>query len=449
MISGARRHFLWTLFAIALPIAMQEMITIIVNMMDNVMIGQLGEAAISGVSYTTQFVFLFSTVCSGLTSGAVVIGTQAWGAGDSGKVKRLFKLVMYISLALGCALVAAALAVPKQILRIYTDDGAVVREALPYFQIIMLSMLPSFVSRTIQSFLRITKNVKFGMYNSMLCCAVNVLLNWVLIYGNLGAPRLGVRGAALATLAARIVELLVSVLYFFRVEKQIAFRLTDFRLPARDMLHPLLLIGLPLLGSEVVNSLNTTIQAVIMGRGAGTEFAAANSLVHNSYQIMQVFARGFGSAAMILLGLSIAQDSREQVQRQATAFIRLAWVVGILSGLFVIAAVPILGHFYTLTDKTREIAREISYAACITVCCVSIQEIVARGIIKAGGKTSVQMRADLICSWLIGVPVALVVVFAFRAAPFWIYLSIRAAYIAKAVWGIWFVKRKEWYLKIT
>lgn len=449
MISAERRHFLRTLLTIALPIAMQEMITIVVNLIDNVMIGQLGEFAISGVSYTTQFVFLFSTLCSGLTSGAVVIGTQAWGAGDSGKVKRLFKLVMYISLTLGCVLVAAALAVPRQILRIYTADVDVVRVALPYFRIIMLSMLPSFVSRTIQSFLRITKNVKFGMYNSILCCFVNMLLNWVLIYGNLGAPRLGVRGAALATLAARIVELLVSAIYFFRAEKQIAFRLADFRLPACDMLRPLLLIGLPLLGSEVVNSLNSTIQAVIMGRGAGTEFAAANSLVHNSYQIMQVLARGFGSAAMILLGLSIATDSREAVQRQANAFLHLAWVVGILSGLFVIVAVPILGKFYTLTDETRAIAREISYAASITVCCVSLQEIVARGVIKAGGRTAVQMRADLICSWLIGVPVALVIVFVCKAAPFWIYLSIRAAYIAKATWGIWFVKRKDWYVKIT
>ncbi|MBR5004078.1 MAG: MATE family efflux transporter [Erysipelotrichaceae bacterium] len=385
---GETRLFIKELFTLALPIGFQSLINNLVNMIDSVMIGTLGEACISAVSVSGTFLWLANTFIMGLAGGASVVMAQDYGRGEIKRIKHLFSFVMLACVLCSVFFFVIVTLFPVQILKLYSNMPSMIEPGVSYLNIIRYSMVLNMLTLAIIFMLRSVRSVQLGLYNSIFSCVSNVFFNWVFIFGNLGAPAMGVAGAALGTLIARIIEMVVSIVYLFFMEKNLKFRLSDFN-PILDMavLKQYMQIAIPLLAIDVFTNFSSSVQTMITGR-VNELYLSANSIVHNSWMLPSVFLGGASMAASVMIGNSIGRQNFEKAKRDSFRFIYASAIFGLFSGLMVQVICPILSTYYHVLPETLLLAKQMSYAATISVFFQSMAIILCNGVIKSGGMTN-------------------------------------------------------------
>ena len=442
------KDFIYKLISIALPMGLQSAINMVVNLIDTVMVGTLGDFALSGVNLSSQFPYLFMTVVMGVGNAGMIIASQAWGNKRPDKVKTMLAFCLKVCFLVSILFFVLGFLFPSQILSIYTNEQMIIEMGSPYLRILSFTFIVQSISMTLVTILRSAGINRLGFYTSTMACLINMCFNWLLIFGHYGFPKLGVTGAAVATVIARIAECIVICVYTF-TNKKFRFTLADLGLHIdKDMLSDFIKVCTPSIISEVTGNLNVSAAAMITGR-VSPYYIAANTIVHNIWTISSLFLFGISMGASVMIGHEIGANKMEKAKEYAGYFIRIGVLIGLFAAILTQIIAPIITSFFSVSDETLLIAGKLKNAASIAVFFLAMQLILTKGILRGGGQAGAVTKVDLLSCWLVNIPVGFIVALVLHADPFFIYLSLRLDYIIKTIWGIWRIRKGNWMIRMS
>ena len=429
--------------ASAMPIALQSMITMGVNMMDTIMVGRLGENALSAVSLANQFISLFQICCMGMGMGAAVLTARFWGKQDLVSLKQAVTIMLRFCLLIATAFALATLVMPRGILSLYSGEEPLLELGTVYFRWSIVSYWLTGLALTTTLVLRSVGQTRIPLLTSIAAFFVNIGANYVFIFGKLGAPAMGVAGAALGTLISRILECGVILGYFLFFDTRIRYRLRDLLCSCRGLLGEYLRISLPVLISDSLLGLGNNAVAVVMGH-IGASFVAANAITTVTQQLSTTFTQGISQASCIVIGHTLGEGDADRAQREGVTFLVLGFAIGILAGgIITLISEPVI-HMYKVSAETEEIARQLMFAVAFIVIFMSSNNIMTKGVLRGGGDTRFLMVADILFLWVVSIPVGALAGLVLHLPPFWIYVCLKLDQVIKAFWCITRLKSRKW-----
>jgi putative MATE family efflux protein len=444
------KKFYTSLVHIAFPLAMQNLITYGIGLADNFMVGSLGDLSLSGVFLSNQIQWLLFMLCTGLGAAMVVLAAQYMGKKDIKNAKVIIAITLKIALGIGTAATILVFLFSSKILKLFTQDEGVIAEGMRYIGIVCFSYVFFSVNSVLLASMRCVQNTKIGFLSSLTGFCVNVFLNWVLIFGNLGMPALGVSGAAIATLIARIAEFGVTFRHVRFVDKSLFLRVKDLALRNRDLLSDFFRYGIPVILGDILWGIGGSAQVAILGR-LGTEVLAANTIAANLFQFFSVMVYGIANASGIIIGRTVGSGNYPQVKIYSQTLQLIFLAFGVLTGLlifftrnFVLAA-----GFPNISAEAHVYALQFLMVFSITIVGTSYQMSVLTGIVRAGGATSFILINDLIHVWLIVIPSALLSAFVFHFPPVVVFACLKCDQILKCIVAVIKLNRWDWMRKLT
>ncbi len=425
---GLYRRFL----SLAVVLVLQNVVTLSVNLADNMMLGAYSETALAGVAAVNQIQFVYQQLLHALGDGVVIVGSQYWGKNQTVPMKRLASAAMRFGLVLSIALFAVVSLIPYRVMGIFTRDSGIIAEGARYLNIIRFTYLFFAVTQILLATLRSVETVKIAFKLSVLTLFVNCGINYVLINGHFGAPEMGVKGAAIGTLAARILECIVLLLYISKRERKLNLKWRDYLAWDRILTGDYLKVTIPMLTVQGLWGVNTALQTVILGHMTANAIAA-NSVASTLFLMVKSMAVGSAAATSVMIGKAVGSGDRDRAVSYARSLQRIFVLIGIVSGtLLFFIRIPVLS-LYDLSAETREMAN--TFLIILSVVCVgmSYQMPTNNGIIRGGGNPMFVVKMDLISIWLIVIPVSLFMAFVVKASPVVVVCCLNADQIFKVV----------------
>ncbi len=442
------KSFYKRVLLLIVPVVLQSVINQGVNVMDTVMVGKLGETAISASSLANQFYSIFVLLCMGISAAGLVLSSQYWGAENKATVRRVFDFSMQLVLALGTLFAVLTAFFPKQIMRTYTPEGDVIEAGAKYLRITALIFLPHGLCLVMSNIVRSIGNTRLGLIVSSISFAVNIGANYIFIFGKLGLPAMGVMGAALGTLAARAVEFIVCLVYMLKYEKTLKYRPGGIlKPPSAAMLREFRRLGLPAIVSDFILGLAASVISVILGH-MGKDVVSAYAIVTVLDRICTVATMGIASASSVVIGQTVGSGNVRRAQREGWSFLLMSAGMGLLSASLVLVIGRMSVEWYNITGPTHQIAAEMMLASALIVFFQTIQSTTTKGILRGGGDTKFLMVADVVFQWCASIPLGYLAGLVLGLPPFWVLLALRIDYIIKAVWMFFRMRSGKWIHKV-
>lgn len=442
------RAFFVSLLSIAIPIALQNMISFGVAVMDSVMLGSFGDVAIAAANLAGQPFSILMSFGFGLSSGGSVLIAQYWGKGDLARIRKVMRLSMQLVFAASLTITLLCMAFPEQILRIYTKDEAVIQTGVQYLSLVVFSYLPYSISNNYMMSLRAVEQVKMSTLIYGVSFFVNVFFNYAFIFGKFGAPRMEVRGAAVGTIFARVSELIMVLLYMYLREHTVGFRIHDCLRIDREMVSSFARHSLPVLGNELLWGVGFSATSMIVGR-ISSVFLAANSVAGVLNQLMFISVAGVSNAAAVLTGKTIGEGSREKARKTANSLLAVSFLVGIFNCLLVLAIRPLFLSLYNVTPDAYAAAWSILGVMALLQLPLGVDVTVIVGVLRGGGDTRAAFLYDCGALWLISIPMGLLAGFVFRWPVPLIFLCLKLDSPIKAALGLLRVRSGRWIRNVT
>jgi len=432
---------------IAVPISLQSLITVAINLMDTIMLSSMGDAQLSASTLAGQFINIFMICCMGIGMGASVLTARFWGKNDLNSLRKSVTIMLRFCFVFSMIFTLATILSPRLIMLIYTSEEPIVAHGITYLR----WMIPTYIcmgfSLTCTIILRSVGQVKVPLICSIIAFFINVFFNWVFIFGHLGAPRMEIGGAALGTLIARVFELCFICGYFFFMDKRIGYRLRSITMKCRDMVGEYMRVSLPVLISDGLLALGNNAVAMVMGR-IGEAFVAANSVTVTVQQLSSVLTQGISNASGIITGHTMGQGDYKKAQRQGYTFLILGGLIGLFAALVIfVLRTPII-NYYDVSPQAKAIAYHLMDAIMLIVIFQSMSSILTKGVLRAGGDTRFLMIGDILFLWVASVPLGYLAGLVFDWPPFWIYTFLKIDQIIKCVWCFFRLRSGKWLKKI-
>ncbi len=434
--------------AIAIPISLQSLITIGVNMTDNIMIGSLGENALSGTALANQFITIFHIGCMGISMGASVLTSRFWGMKDKESLKKTITIMLRFCILLSALFMAVTIISPSFLMRIYTSDIEVIEQGILYYKWMIPCYILLGLSLTCTIILRSVGQVKIPLLASIGAFFINVFFNYMFIFGNFGAPAMGTEGAALGTFLGRIFEFSVICIYFFFYDKKIGYRLKDIFMNCKSIVRDYITVSIPVFISDILLALGNSAVAMVMGR-IGKDFVSANSITVVTQQLTTVFIQGVCHSGSIITGHTLGEGKKKKAQEQAYTFLMLGIIIGAMSGAIILALSNTVVNFYNITDETKTIAIELMRSIAIIVVFQSMNSILTKGVLRGGGDTKFLMLADILFLWILSIPLGYLAGLVWNWSAYWIYFCLKSDQIVKAIWCIFRLRSGKWIKAIN
>ena len=440
------KDFYKTFARLTSVIALQNIIVYAVNLADNIMLGSYAESAMSGVALVNQIQFLLQMVIVGVGEGVVILGSRFWGR----KTLEPIKDVVSIGLKCGFLIAAVTWAVvfffPEQVFSLLSKDPAEVAAA--YAKIVCFTYFFFAVTTVLLASLRSVETVAIGFVDSCIALVVNVGLNYVLIFGKFGAPRLGEVGAAWATFTARAVELLVVIVYLIFFDKKIRITLKSLISFKTDLFKTYIKTSVPMVGSGFFWGAAMFIQAAILGHlqtaADGVSVIAANSVATTVFSIVSVFSYGAANATSVLIGKTIGEGKKHKLKEYAVTLQLLFLLIGIVAGAVLFFSRYAILSIYDITEKTRELADALICVLSVTIVGTSYQVACLTGIVRGAGDTKFVLVNDLIFMWLLVLPVSFAAAFWLNLSPVVVFICLKSDQILKCIVAAVKVNRFRW-----
>ena len=428
------KTFYKSFMILALSLALQNLLTYGVNMMDTLMLGRYSQNAMGGVSLCNQIQFLLQMLVVGAGEGAVVMGSQYWGRKKLEPIPHSIGVALRFGGALAVLLFILVFGWPNQILRLLSNDPAVIAEGAKYFSIIRYTYVIFTITNILVASLRSIGVVRIGYMISGSTLVINVCLNYLLIYGNLGFPEMGVRGAACATLIARCVELIIVIWFLKYRENVLNLNLRKLLHIDTSYVHDYMKVSLPVLINQALWGVAQMVQTGILGH-LGGDVTAANAISVQVYQVLSVVCYGAASAAGIVVGRTIGEDNEKKLHPLVTTLQVLFISIGLCSGLAIfLLRGPILAAFGgTLTENAYRLSRQFMLVLAITTVGTSYQMACDNGIIRGGGDTAFSAKMNLVSMWCIIVPFSAMAAFWWKCPPVAVFFLLKWDQLYKAI----------------
>ena len=442
-----KQSFFQSVIRIAIPVALQSMLQSSFSMIDQVMVGQLGSTSIAAVGIAGKFAFLYSVVIGAVTAIAGIMISQYIGQKDQKAADRSLCVNLMVAGGVAIVFTLLSLLLPGQIMRLYSEDADVASLAASYLRMIAGTYLPIGVASTLSVMLRCNDRAKAPLYASIASALTNTGLNYLLIFGKLGASALGVQGAAIASVASQWVNVLIVVLFFQNLlSKRQGRFLPSVKLDGMERQQYLVML-LPVVVNEFLWGLGQNVFTVIYSH-IGTQEVAAVALISPVESLLIGALSGFAQAAGILIGKRLGEEEYDKAYSESKQLMRYGFIGSLALSLLLFLLKGYYVRIYNVEDYVLQTAEWLLVAFAVLAPFKVQNMILGGGIIRSGGKTKYIMWIDLMGTWLIGIPLGFLCARLFKLPVAWVYFVIGLEEIVRWIVSVWVFRSRKWIIKI-
>jgi len=442
------KSFYKQFFSLYWVLVLHNIIILGVNLADNIMIGSYSETALSGVGAINQIQFIFQQIVMSAGSGLVALGSQYWGHGRTKEIKKLSYCAMIVGVGTSALLFVLAALVPERIVGVFSPSADIISEGAKYLNIIKYTYPLFAITNLLLASLRSVETVKIGFYVSLVTLVTNCSINYVLIFGNFGAPEMGVEGAAIGTLVARILELVIVSFYVLLVDKKLKLSIRNFSDFDKSLFKDYAKTAFPIILVGGMFGVSTALQSVILGHMSDNAIAA-NSMSTTLYQTLKVASVGASNATAVIIGKTIGMGNMQKLKEYVKTLQLMFVGIGvIISVTMFFVRTPILS-LYNLSPETYSLANAFILVLCVTGFGMSYQMPTIIGIVQGGGDGKFVIKNDFISIWCIVLPLSFLAAFVFKWSPVAVVFCLNLDQIFKCIPGFIKVNGYTWVKKLT
>lgn len=441
-------EFFKSLFRIMVVVAIQNLINYSVNMADNIMIGRYGQAELSGVACVNQIFFVLNCIVYNFGGSFSILAAQYWGQKRTDQINRLGGIVLRIDIIVGIIFFIVSTIIPEQLVSIFTSDAAIIEQGVIYIGIIKYTFIPYAISLLMMDLLRNVEVVNIAFYMSIISLIINGGLNYILIFGKLGFPSMGTKGAAIATLVARIVEVVVLLFYVFKIDKKLHFFQSDFWKWNWDLTKKYLPIAATIVPTGLAWALATPVQGALLGK-LTADAIAANSVTSTFYQLLKVFAQAMSSASAVIIGKTIGEKDYVKARAGARTNELLGLAIGLILGILLFVFKRLILSMYSLSPEAERLTNNMIIIMCFVIVGMSYEVPVLFGILRAGGDAKFTSLVNLSITWALSMPLAFMAVFWWHLSPEWIVIIIQGEQIVKGIPAFIRVRQYDKWMRVV
>lgn len=438
------------ILAIAVPVALQNLVTNALTLTDTLMIAQLGETAISATALSGKYNLIFSFAIFGIIAGASVLAAQYWGKKETDAIGKVIAIALKLGMLVGAVFSLAAIMIPQYLLLIFTNVPSVIEVGAPYLRLLGISIMFNSISQVYMGCMRSVERVKIAFVTVVISFFVNLVVNAVLIFGLFGFPRLGVLGAAIGVLAARIVELIVTIIYAKLFNRLIVIRIRDIIHVDRVMLKDVMRYSAPVIINEALWGLGFSLHSAVYGH-MGESVTAANNIAGSIQNLLAVMNFGVAAAAAIVIGKSVGSGQFDKARKDAGTLMKFSIMSGLASGLMILATsfiLPDIGVF-NISAETADIVRSMLLVYSILSVFQSLNCTIIIGILRGGGDIRFSMLIDIGFLWLAALPLGAITAFVLNAPVIIVMCALMIDELLKLAFGLTRVLRGNWCKNLT
>lgn len=437
-------EFYKILFTISIPIIIQNLISSSLNLVDNVMIGQLGETFIAATGLANQIYFIMTLILFGGNSGISIYIAQYWGKKETEKIKSVLSIGLIFAISVSFLFFIGGFVFPEQILGLMSKDSEVVKYGSDYMKIVSLSYVITAIGFAFGFSSRSVGHPKLPMKASIISLGINTVLNYILIFGHLGFEPMGIKGAAIATVIARVVEIIIILTGIYKTIPVLALSIKDFFKIRLDIAKQVGKTALPVILNEGFWSLGMTAYALVYAR-IGTDAVAAVMITNTVNNLFMVVGFGLGNASSVMLGNTLGAGEISKAIDYNKKFLTLSIFVGVIVGVLIVILAPlIVTNLYNLTPESYEITIATLKVLAFFMAFKFYNTIMVIGTLRSGGDTLYSMIMELTSVWLIGVPMALIGAFVFKWPVYLVVALVNIEEVVKVFLGLPRLISKKW-----
>ena len=437
------REYFNQLLELGVPISLQSLVMSSLNMVGLLMIGQKGDVAVAAVGLANQLFFLFTLTIFGITSGTAMFTAQLWGKRDIKNIRNVLGLSLVMSFVISIVFTILAEYFPKNILAIYSDDWLVIELGSVYLRIYGWSFLFYAITAGFCAVHRSIGNVRLPLIFNVFALSLNTLLSFILIFGKLGIPALGVQGAALAALISRIRECIGLLAATYLIKSPIAAGLKELTSIDLHFASKVLKPVIPVALNEFLWSMGITAYNVVYAR-IGTESIASINIINAMDVLAYVFFTGISNATAIMVGNAIGAGQEKKAYTYAGRSLGLSAISGIFVGGIVLFGSDKILELYKVTPIVIENSHRILHILGLMLWLRAMNSALVVGILRGGGDTKFCLFLDGIIIWIVGVPMAFTGAFILHLPVYWVYLMVMSEEICKWVFGMQRYFSRKW-----
>lgn len=441
-------NFYRTVFALVLPMAVQNLINVGVSAADVVMLGRVGETALSASSLAGQIYFIMTLIFFGLTSGAAVLTAQYWGKRDIVTIEKVLGVSISFALVVSVIFTLAAQLFPSQLMMLFSKEPEVISEGAKYLRIVSVSYILSALTMVYLNIIRSVEKVVISMVVYSISLFVNIALNAVFIFGLFGMPAMGTAGAAIGTACARLTEFIIVVFYAVKINKTVRFRFKRMICRDRLLMKDFMVYAVPVTLNELLWGSGVAVINAIVGH-LGSSAAAANSVVQVVRQLAMVIIMGVANAAAIIIGKAIGSGRTDQAEEYGRRFVRMTIVLGIASGCMMFALTPVVLRCMKLGAESMTYLKYMMYLMSAFIFFHSLNSVLIVGLFRAGGDTRFGLYIDAGALWCVAIVLGLLAAFVWRLPVIAVYVFLISDEFVKTPFSLWRYFSRRWLNDVT
>jgi putative MATE family efflux protein len=442
------KHFINKTVSIAVPIALQNLLNTLLNFIDTLMIGRLGENSIAAVGLANKVFFVFSLFIFGIVSGSGVLTAQYWGKREVSNIRKVLGMSLILSLFAALLFTVPSLISPKSVMRIFTTDKDIIKTGAIFLSIIAFSYPFTAITNSYVALLRGVNQVKTPVIITSVAICINIFLNYVLINGYFGFPRMGVAGSATATLIARIIECSTVLIFVYWNKGPAAAKLNELLHIHKSFLKKYIPIVTPVIANECMWGLGVTMYSLVYGR-MGSAAMAAITINQTVEQLMTVLFMGISNAAAVILGNEMGAGHLKEADKHAKNLILIQLLLTLfMAGIGFIIRQPII----TLFSVSGTVADyfEICFLVFLIYMPFKMFNFInVVGILRSGGDTKACLFLDCSGVWLIGIPMAFIGGLVLHFPIYIVYAMVTIEELYKFTLGFIRYRQKKWLRNIV
>ena len=432
---------------LAVPIVLQNIVTTAVNSADVIMLGFVGQNALSAGSLANQVMFILQLVYTGISSGVIMLAAQYWGKKDTKTIEHIMGIGMQLSIFISSMFFIMAFFFPHVLMRIFTNDINLITEGIPYLRMVSFSYLFMSFSQVYLCAMRSIERVHFSTVTNAIALILNIIFNAVFIFGLFGAPKLGILGVALATVIARAVEFTICVIDNF-IPKAIHFHIKNVLEVNKILFFDFMKYSLPAFGNEIVWGVAFSMYSVIMGH-LDSDIVAANAVVVVARNLGTVACFGIADAGAIILGKSIGSGNTDTIKSDSSHFVKITSMSAVVGGIVIFLLRPV---FFTMADLTPTAKSYLGIMLFINMYYIvgqAFNTAMICGVFRSGGDSKWGFFCDIIDMWCYSVPLGFISAFVLKLPPMWVYFLICTDEFVKIPFVYKHYKSYKWLKNIT
>ncbi len=443
-----KKHLLKWAVSLMLPIMMQQLLLVVVNTVDSLMMGQLSETAMTTVSQSAQIFYIFTVISNGIAGTCVILVAQYWGKRDNDSIKTIISFSLRLGVLLGAAAFALIELAPSSIFRIFSNDPTVIEMGVKYIRITAF-MCPLYgISSVMYSTFKGVERTRLVFWGNTVCYILTIILNYCLVFGKFGLPKLGYLGAAVGALCARIVEVVFVLVCFFKLS-DIGYRPSDIKRRSALLTRDFFKTMAPIAGHELIWAIGISMSQMTLGQ-LSTAATAAFNIAYVFDNLLAAMIYGLGGAATTITGKLIGENDIEGVKKTSRKLMLYAIILSAAG-----AAVMLLGRDFFVSLYTNVSAETVEFARSYVIIMAGVLffqgwEIVGLvSILRAGGDGKTGFITDCIVMWMIAIPLGLLAAYRWRLSPVIVVLLFKIDMPMKSIVSLVRVLRMKWIHNLT